>query len=105
MTTPWEERMSAILRLVAVAALLATLSACAPAVAPGQGGGNGAEMSRGPKVLTLVGREGLIPDLPGQAGRTSLSGGNFVHDFLTDRDASDRIVGRVAEPISVESGT
>lgn len=96
--------MNRLARFAALSVLVALVAACAPA-SPNTTTSSGQTAPSAPKVLSLVGREGLIPDLPGQAGRTSLSGGGFVHDLLTERDASDRVVGRVAEAISVDSGT
>lgn len=87
-----------------LAALASVLAACAPASSTPSGNSSPAAPSA-PKVLNLVGREGLIVDLPGQAGRTNLSGANFIHDQLVARDASAAVVSRVAEAISVDKGT
>lgn len=93
-------------RLVVFFTLLSVVAACSPvSEGPAVPGTAGSRAHSGPKVLNLVGREGLIPDLPGQAGRTNLQGQEFLHDRLTARDASDRVVGRVAEAISVDNGT
>ena len=66
--------MSVMIRYLVGGIVAATLVACAPPVAPGQGAITSSEPAA-PKVLTLVGREGLIPDLPGQeAARRSPAG-------------------------------
>ncbi len=84
-------------------ALLALLAGCAPTVGPSAASQSAPPAA--PKVLTIVGREGLIVDLPGQAGRTPLGNSTFVHDGLVAKDLSDAIVGRVGEPLSVDKGT
>jgi peptide/nickel transport system substrate-binding protein len=96
--------MSVMARYLAGAVVVATLVACAPAVTPGQGSGTSAAPAA-PKVLTLVGREGIIGDFPGVAGREG-GGGGFAHDYLIVQDVRDSIVAHIAqEPISVEKGT
>ena len=85
---------------------LAVVSACAPST-PRQAGSDGltTAQSQGPKVLTLVGREGVIGDFPGVAGREGGAGG-FVHDYLVVEDARGAFVPHLAqEQISVERGT
>jgi peptide/nickel transport system substrate-binding protein len=58
-----------------------------------------------PKVLTLVGREGVIGDFPGVLGREGGAGG-FVTDNLVIQDARDVVVARLAQELpSVEKGT
>src|SRR4051794_33460888 len=114
MSAAWDESSSSwreclMLRLtclVALSTLVTLLAGCAPAATPSSGPVSApAAPPAAPKVLNLVGREGMIPDLPGQAGRTPLTNHELLHDRLTARDASEKIVGVLAEAISVDNGT
>jgi peptide/nickel transport system substrate-binding protein len=92
------------LRWLMLPTLISVLVACAPSGASTTTSSQPAAPAA-PKVLTLVGREGLIVDLPGQAGRTNLGNASFVHDQLVVKDASDAVISRAAEAISVDKGT
>lgn len=91
-------------RYLPLVALVAVVAACAPA-STSTSSPNQATAPAQPKVLTLVGREGIIGDFPGVQGREGGAGG-FVHDNLVIQDARDVAVARLAqEVISVEKGT
>lgn len=92
-------------RCLLLVTVVVAAAACAP-TAPGQGNSSAVSQApAAPKILTLVGREGVIGDFPGVQGREGGAGG-FVHDNLTIQDARDVAVARLAEEvISVERGT
>ncbi|MEA2640572.1 MAG: peptide/nickel transport system substrate-binding protein [Chloroflexota bacterium] len=96
-------------RVFLILVMVGLLASCAPTPTNTPGSGQTAPVApappAAPKTLVLVGREGSIPDLPGAAGRTVLSGGDFVQDYLVVRDASDAWIGHLAEALSVDKGT
>src|SRR5207249_3496561 len=98
-------------RSLVVLVLLGLMAACGPSTSstPGagqvDGGGQAAQRSSAPKVLTVVGREAVIGNFPGVTGG---GGGRnyFVLDYLTATDPHEDEVPRLAqEVISVENGT
>ena len=97
-------------RSVTLVVLVGTLVACAPTLQNPSVPSGGSETTQpqarsAPRVLTVVGREGVIGNFPGVTG----GGGSrnyFVLDYLTATDPREEEVPRLAqEVISVENGT
>src|SRR6266516_1088943 len=97
--------MSLPIRFPLLITLIALLAACAPGSTTAPGGAAPAVPPAAPKVLTLVGREGVIGDFPGVQGREGGAGG-FVTDNLVIQNDRDVVVARLAQGLpSVEKGT
>src|SRR5205807_5654198 len=99
--------MSPLVRFPLLMTLAALVAACAPGstTAPGGSASAPAVAPAAPKVLTLVGREGVIGDFPGVQGREGGAGG-FVTDNLVIQNDRDVVVARLAQGLpSVEKGT
>ncbi len=96
--------MSLLSRYLPLVALVSVVAACAPASTSTSSPGEAA-VPAAPKVLTLVGREGVIGDFPGVMGREGGAGG-FVTDNLVIQDARDVNVPRMAQELpAVDRGT
>ena len=84
--------------------VVALAAGCAPTAANTSSSGQ-PTVPAAPKVLTIVGTEGVIGNFPGVEGGGGGHAG-FVNEYLTVVDPQDEVVGRLAEEtISVERGT